>query len=69
VGDKIIIGDFEVTNSYNKEKKVTYTNIAVFEYEVAGTVAAQTTPPTNNSEPTVEEDPDSLPFNGGLQFP
>lgn len=62
MGDKIIIGDFEVTNSYNKEKKVTYTNIAVFEYEVAGAIAAQTTPPTNTCAVDDTEDPNSLPF-------
>lgn len=33
--DRIKIGDCEVTNSYNKEKKVTYTNFAVFSFENA----------------------------------
>lgn len=31
--DRIKIGDCEVTNSYDKEKKVTYTNFAVFSFE------------------------------------
>lgn len=31
--DRIRIGDCEVTNSYNKEKNVTYTNYAVFSFE------------------------------------
>ena len=34
--DRIKIGDFEVTNNYDKEKKVTYTNFAVFSFESAG---------------------------------
>ena len=33
--DRIKIGDCEVTNSYNKEKNVTYTNYAVFSFENA----------------------------------
>ena len=33
--DRIKIGDCEVTNSYNKEKNVTYTNFAVFSFEDA----------------------------------
>lgn len=34
-GARIRITSFEVTNSYNKEKKVTFTNIAVYEAELA----------------------------------
>ena len=33
--DRIRIGDCEVTNSYDKEKNVTYTNFAVFSFEDA----------------------------------
>lgn len=33
--DRIKIGDCEVTNTYDKEKKVTYTNFAVFSFENA----------------------------------
>ncbi len=32
---RIKLGDVEVTNSYNKEKNVTYTNYAVFSFEMA----------------------------------
>lgn len=35
--DRIILGDVDVTNSYDKEKKVTYTNFAVFSFESADT--------------------------------
>ena len=34
-GVKIKLGDVEVTNSYNKETKVAYTNFLVFSFEVA----------------------------------
>lgn len=34
-GSRIKLGDCEVTNSYNKEKKITYTNYAVFDFESA----------------------------------
>ena len=34
-GSKIKLGDIEVTNSYNKETKVNYTNFMVFSFEVA----------------------------------
>lgn len=33
--DRIKLGDCEVTNRYDKEKKVTYTNYAVFDFEMA----------------------------------
>lgn len=32
--DRIKIGDCDVTTSYNKETKVTYTNYAIFSFEV-----------------------------------
>lgn len=44
--DRIKIGDCEVTNSYDKEKKVTYTNFAVFNFEDANGNGA----PTNNNQ-------------------
>ena len=33
--DRIKLGDCEVTNRYDKEKKTTYTNFAVFDFEMA----------------------------------
>lgn len=62
-GDRIKIGDFEVTNSYNKETKVGYTNIAVFEYEIPGATIPQNAPPVSSHAPVdKEEDPNDLPF-------
>lgn len=34
-GDRIKIGDCDVTTVYNKEKNVTYTNYTIFSYEMA----------------------------------
>ena len=68
--DRIKIGDCEVTNSYDKEKKVTYTNFAVFSFEDASGNGA----PANNNQKSQNKKkdefmdvPDSmedeLPFN------
>lgn len=43
-GDRIKIGDFEVTTSYNAETKVTFTNYAVFTYEMADAVGQTNAP-------------------------
>lgn len=69
VKDRIKIGDCEVTNTYDKEKKVTYTNFAVFSFETTngGNV---TTNATNVGQPIPNgfvDIPDGvdeeLPFN------
>lgn len=33
-GDRIQLGDVDVTNKYDKEKNVTYTNFTVFNFEI-----------------------------------
>lgn len=62
---KIKIGDCEVTNSYNKEKNVTYTNYAVFSFEdVTDSANNNATTQNNNGSinvPTGLEE--ELPFN------
>ena len=66
--DRIKIGDCEVTNSYDKEKKVTYTNYAVFSFEMANG-GQQNTAQQTQKQPIggFENIPDSideeLPFN------
>lgn len=64
--DKIKIGDCEVTNSYSKEKGVTYTNYAVFTFELA-TGNNTSSSPTNNNSVGNTNIPDGtdeeLPFN------
>lgn len=46
--DRIKLGDCEVTNHYDKEKKITYTNFAVFDFENANGGQQQT--PVNNPQ-------------------
>ena len=63
-GDRIKLGDVDVTNKYDKEKKVTYTNFTVFSFDVesGGNSAA---PQPAEPQPTVdsgEVDDDRLPF-------
>jgi predicted component of type VI protein secretion system len=72
--DRIKVGDIEVTNSYNKEtKKVEYTNVALFSFEMAdgtGTATKKDTaapadkkaPAKAKPKPLEEDDEDSLPF-------
>ena len=62
-GDTIKIGSCEVTNSYDKEKKTTYTNYLVYSFEKEGENSGNNqansiddfVPPTDDSE--------ELPFN------
>lgn len=62
--DRIKIGECEVTNSYNKEKNVTYTNYAVFSFEKVesngGGAAASNQGSMNSVTDAVD---DELPFN------
>lgn len=67
--DKIKIGDCDVTNSYDKEKKVTYTNYAIFSYEMADaantpstSTKKETSKPTSNNEVDEEDPADKVPF-------
>ena len=63
-GDRIKIGDVDVTTKYDSEKKVTYTNFKLFSFELEGET---TTAKTNNTEPqpsvdSGEVDDARLPF-------
>ncbi len=35
-GDRIQIGDIDVTNRYDKEKKITYTNFTMYDFTLSG---------------------------------
>lgn len=73
--DKIKLGDCEVTNRYDKDKKVTYTNFAVYDFEMPdsgnsgrsqnsanrNSSATSTTPDFVNVPDNL--DGDDLPFN------
>lgn len=63
--DRIKIGDCEVTNSYDKEKKITYTNYAVFSFEMANggqQTPQQTQPSVAGFEPIPDGVDEELPF-------
>lgn len=61
-GDRIKIGSCDVSNTYNKEKNVTYYNFAVFSYESAdGSLSSKTNSQTNNNETNTDDDGE-LPF-------
>ena len=59
---RIKLGECDVTNSYDKEKKVTYTNYAVFSFEYAdGSGSAAGDSQGFANVPDVDEE--DLPFN------
>lgn len=64
-GDKIKLGDVDVTTSYNKDKNITYTNYKIFSFEVDNSDSPA--PKANNTEPqpavdSGEVDDSRLPF-------
>ena len=60
--DRIRFGDIDVTNSYNKEKKITYTNFAVYSFDMADD------PKPSPQRPSIDEGfldvPDDAPEEG-----
>ena len=64
--DRIKLGDVDVSNVYNKEKRVTYTDFKIFSFEpVADTFAA---PARQASDPTPTVDDGDLDDSTGLPF-
>lgn len=64
-GERVRIGEFEVTNKFDKEKRVTYTNYAVFTFLEEGDNPTQQRNTANNQQRRQPE-PDidgELPFN------
>lgn len=60
-GDRIKLGDVDVSTSYNKEKGVTYTNFKMFSFEVDGETATPTKAAPTKSVDDGEPD-DGLPY-------
>lgn len=56
-GESVKIGRCDVTNSYDKDKKVTYTNYVVFNFDDANASGGNT-----NSKPTTDLGESELPF-------
>lgn len=64
-GDKIKLGDVDVTTTYNKDKNITYTNYKIFSFEVDN--GDNPAPKSSNTEPqpavdSGEVDDSRLPF-------
>lgn len=67
-GDRIHVVNCGVTNSYDKEKKVTYTNYTIFECESANSPGKtqqteKKTKKTNTKNTSAYNDDDELPFS------
>lgn len=62
-GDTIKIGECEVTNRYDKEKKKEYTNFKVYSFEDANGGSSGDSAPKSDYQPVADDDdPDNLPF-------
>lgn len=62
-GDRIQLGDVDVTTSYNSEKKITYTNFKCFSFEVENSTPISTA--NTEPQPVVDDgeiEDDRLPF-------
>lgn len=64
--DRIRLGDVDVTNKYDKEKNVTYTNFKIFNFETQSEIdGGNSASPTAEPEKSVDDgeiDDDRLPF-------
>ena len=65
-GASVKIGECDVTNNYDKEKKITYTNYVIFNFHEEDGNKGNPKPEQTSSKPvatpvTIEED-DDLPF-------
>lgn len=58
--ESVKIGRCDVTNNYDKEKKITYTNYVIFNFEDANTSGGGDAKPKSITPPSVEDD--DLPF-------
>lgn len=64
-GDRIKLGDVDVSTKYDKDKKVTYTNFKMFSFEADGESASPRPTPPDEPKPGVDDgelDDSRLPF-------
>lgn len=65
-GDRIKLGDVDVTTRYDKEKNITYTNYTVFSFDSeSGTIPQNNSPSITEPQPIVEDgdiNENELPF-------
>ena len=66
VGDTIKLGDVDVSNTYDKEKKVTYTDYKIFAFDVsnrpANSAGDGAPEQAEGGEPEAPESDERLPF-------
>lgn len=64
--DRIKLGDVDVTNRFDKEKNVTYTNFKIFSFEMADDALRNPPPPSQNRQEHFNVDDgvvdDDIPF-------
>lgn len=64
--DRIKIGDVDVTNRFDKEKNITYTNFKIFSFEMADDALRNPPPPSQNRQEHFNVDDgvvdDDIPF-------
>lgn len=62
--DRIKLGDVDVTNTYDREKKREYTNFKIFSFEMADGQSNSSAAPKEKAKPVDEgePEPDNLPF-------
>ena len=64
-GDRIKLGDVDVSTKYDKVKKVSYTNFKMFSFDVENGTSSSQGAASDNPQPTVDEgeiDDSRLPF-------
>lgn len=65
-GDRIKLGDVDVSTKYDKDKKVTYTNFKMFSFEMDGESSSSSrSAPPDEPKPGVDDgelDDNRLPF-------
>ena len=64
-GDRIKLGDVDVSTKYDREKKVTYTNFKMFSFETDGESSSSRPAPPDEPKPGVDDgelDDNRLPF-------
>lgn len=60
--DRIKLGDVDVSNRYDKEKNITYTNFSVFDFEMADGSGGTSSRAPERAVDDGEVDDDGLPF-------
>lgn len=60
--DRVKFGDVEITNSYNKDKNITYTNVACFNFDLVDSNQSSLEKTAPKSSKKIEEVDEDDPF-------